>query len=485
MRPILTALSALVISACSVSIALPETSTPAEPVDLLIRDVSVVDVETGLIARDQAVAIRGDTIFAVVADNQADRFQAERTIDADDRYLMPGLWDMHIHFGGEGLEADNIALFPLYVANGVVAVRDAAGDLSAQVLDWRANPPTPVGPRVFTSGPKIEGIAPVWKGVIETGSQVDVDAALDRLQALDVDFVKITDNTLDPQLFLYVVRQAKARGMRTSAHIPMSLTVLEAAEAGLSSIEHLGYLVKAGSPQEAEIAADYAAGQLTYAQAMARYADTFDEATARRTYARLAELGVAVTPTLHGGQVIAWLDRDDHSHDPELAYIGDGLRATYDWRVQRAAQATPEQVEARHRVEAVTARTLPLLRDAGVVLLAGTDAGYLNSYNYPGFSIHSELEAYVAAGLTPREALAASVVNGPRWLGQGDRYVAVAQGRAADLILLDDNPLQDVSATRHPALVVIRGRPLDRPALDALLVEIAGGVRLRRQSAEP
>jgi imidazolonepropionase-like amidohydrolase len=481
MRTFLIAALAALTSACA---AAPRPA--AEPVDLLLTSATVVDVEKGTTTRDQLVAIRGGDIVAVGPEGEANRYRATRTQDLGDRYVMPGLWDMHVHFGGgEALIEENAELMPLFVVNGVVAVRDAAGDLAQQVLDWRDAPPTPDSPRIFTSGPKIEGIAPVWKGVIETGSEADVDAALDRLQALRVDFVKITDNTLKPELFLYAVRAAKARGMKTSAHIPASITVLEAAEAGLSSIEHLDYAMKAGSRDEAAIAADYLAGKYTYAETMRRYADTFDVATARRVYARLAELGTAVSPTLYGSTTLANLDLDDHSHDAGLAYVGPGIRATYDWRVQRAAQATPQQVEDRHFVKEVTSRTLPMLRDAGVTILTGTDAGFLNSFNYPGFSLHDEMALYVTLGLTPREALMGSVVDGPRFLGQGERYGAVAAGKAADLLVLEANPLADIAATRGVHDVVLRGRLIDAAELERMRGEIRARVSAREARFKP
>jgi len=475
------ALAVLIGGATACATAAP---APREQVDLMISDARVVDVATGRVTPGQTVVIRGGDIVAVEADGEASsRFAATRTYDANGRWVMPGLWDNHVHFGGAGLEDENADLMPLYVANGVTAVRDCAGDLALTVLGWRDAPPRDIGPRLFTSGPKIEGLAPVWKGTIETGSEAEVDAALDRLQALHADFVKITDNTLKPELFLYAVRQAKARGMKTSGHIPMGITVLEAAEAGLSTIEHLNYLMKAGSREEAAISADYLAGRYTYAQAMARYAETFDPEVARRVYRRLAELGVMASPTQHGSSTLAWLDRDEHSNDPELAYIGPGIRGTYGWRVERAAQATPEMIAARHQVEAVTLLTLPLLREAGVRILAGTDAGFLNSFNYPGFSLHDELALYVANGLTPREALAASVINGPALMGLSDRYGAVAGGKAADLIVLDADPLADIAATRRINAVVRGGRLLDRPTLDGMLAGIRDGVRAREVNA--
>ncbi|WP_292084338.1 MULTISPECIES: amidohydrolase family protein [unclassified Brevundimonas] len=476
MRTFLIVAAAAFLSACATA-PLTAVETPVETIDLLLTSATVVDVEKGTTTPDQLVAVRGGDIVAVLPEGQASRYRAARTTDLGDRYVMPGLWDMHVHFGGgETLIEENAELMPLYVVNGVVAVRDAAGDLAQQVLDWRDAPPTPDSPRIFTSGPKIEGIAPVWKGVIETGSEADVDAALDRLQALRVDFVKITDNTLKPELFLYAVSEAKKRGMKTSAHIPASITVLEAAEAGLSSIEHLDYAMKAGSRDEAAIAADYLTGKYTYAQTMRRYADTFDVETARRVYARLRELGTAVSPTLYGSTTLANLDLDDHSHDDGLAYVGPGIRATYDWRVERAARATPQQIEDRHFVKEVTSRTLPMLRDAGVVILTGTDAGFLNSFNYPGFSLHDELELYVKLGLTPREALMGSVVDGPRFLNQGARYGAVATGKSADLLVLDANPLVDVSATRRIADLVLRGRLIEGSELERMRGEIRARV---------
>lgn len=485
MRTFLIVAAAALLSACATA-PLRAVETPVETVDLLLTSATVVDVEKGTTTPDQLVAVRGGDIVAVLPEGEANRYRATRTADLGDRYVMPGLWDMHVHFGGgEALIEENAELMPLYVVNGVVAVRDAAGDLAQQVLDWRDAPPTPDSPRIFTSGPKIEGVAPVWKGVIETGSEADIDAALDRLQALRVDFVKITDNTLKPELFLYAVREAKKRGMKTSAHIPASITVLTAAEAGLSSIEHLDYAMKAGSRDEAAIAADYLAGKYTYAQTMRRYADTFDVETARRVYARLRELGTAVSPTLYGSTTLANLDLDDHSHDAGLAYVGPGIRATYDWRVQRAARATPEQVADRHFVKDVTARTLPMLRDAGVVILTGTDAGFLNSFNYPGFSLHDELALYVKLGLTPREALMGSVVDGPRFLNQGERYGAVAAGKSADLLVLEANPLADISATRGVHDVVLRGRLIDALELERMRAEIRARVTARNADFRP
>jgi imidazolonepropionase-like amidohydrolase len=449
------------------------TPAAAENVDLLIRHAAVIDVAAGRATPGQAIAVRGHDIVAVGPDAEiAARYTGARVVDAAGAYAMPGLWDMHVHFGGgEALIAENRALLPVYVAYGITTVRDCAADISEAVLRWRDETAagTLLGPRIFTSGPKLEGPHPIWHGTIEVDSPAQVDAALDRLQAMRVDFVKITDNTLRPEIFLYAVREAHRRGLRTSAHTPYALTIQQAVDAGLSSVEHIDYLIKAGSPQEARIGADYAAGRLTYAQAVDQLTETFDPAYARESYRRLAAAGVAVTPTLNMTRIIAWLNEEDHSHDPALGLIGPGLRATYDWRVQRAAQWTPAQVASHRRDYQLSLRVLPMLRDAGIPILAGTDAGYLNSFNYPGQALHDELARYVEAGLTPAEALRTATITGPAFLGHADRYGALAAGKTADILLLDANPLDDIANTRRIRMVVSQGRALDRDALDQIL----------------
>jgi imidazolonepropionase-like amidohydrolase len=441
--------------------------------DLVIRHATVVDVEKARLVPGQAIATLGNHIVAVGDDADiARKWQAAETVDAGNRYLIPGLWDMHVHFGGgEALIAENQALLPLYVANGITTVRDASGDMPYEVLRWRKEiaDGSLFGPTLLSSGPKIEGVKPVWKGTLEAGSEADVDAAVGKLKSLGVDFVKITDSTLKPELFLYAIKQARAAGFRVSGHIPMALTVGQAVDAGISSIEHLDYAYNPGVKDEAAIATDFAAGRIDRATANARLDAGFDPETAMAAYRDLARRSVSVTPTLNGSRILAYLDRDDHSGDAYLAYVGPRLRETYQWRVDRAARATPAQIAQRHKeYEHVTA-IIPMLQEAGVTLMAGTDAGFLNSFNYPGFGLHDEMSLFVRLGLTPAQALASATRAGPAWFGTLDRNGAIAVGQAADMVLLERNPLVDIGATRAINTVVLRGKPYDRAALDKML----------------
>lgn len=443
--------------------------------DTLIRHATIINIADEKTVPHQAIAIKNDVIVAVGLDEVITKaWKAENTIDVENRYIIPGLWDMHVHFGGgPDLIEENKALLPLYVANGITTIRDCSGDLPNQVLQWREeiNRGKLFGPRLLTSGAKIEGIAPVWKGTIEVGSKADVHKALDRLQQDGVDFVKITENTLKPELFLYALSEAKKRGLQTSGHIPMSLTVQQAIEAGLSSIEHIGYAFKAGSNQEQSIVKDFANEKLTRQQAAQRLRETFDRTTALKAYRTFAQHNVYVTPTLNGSQIITYLDQNNHNDDEYLKYIGPKLRETYNWRIERANKATSEQVKQRHQRFERNANLLSLLQQAGVTVMAGTDAGFLNSFNYPGVGLHDELNLFVKYGLSPVEALRSATQAGPAWFGQQNKYGSISQGKVADIVILNKNPLESIAATRSIETVVMKGQVYDREALDKMMAK--------------
>ena len=204
----LHAVSMVGLGAAGMVATLAARTPQGTPVDLLITRARVVDTRSGAITPGRVIAIRGDTIVAIGDSAEGSRFRARQVIDAAGRHVIPGLWDMHMHFGGgDTLIHENRVLLPLYLAHGVTAVRDAAGDLSSTVLAWRDSVARGLldGPMIFTSGPKIEGKNSIWPGDTEVETQAGVDSALDNLQRLRVDFVKLTDNALKPELFRYAL----------------------------------------------------------------------------------------------------------------------------------------------------------------------------------------------------------------------------------------------------------------------------------------
>ena len=217
--------------------------------------------------------------------------------------------------------------------------------------------------------------------------------------------------------------------------------------------------------------------------ASARLFQTKDTVTALANFKKLASNGTAVVPTMNGSYIIAYLDQNDHKKDEYLKYIGPELKRTYNWRIDRASKDNEKAIENRHAQFEAAASLLPLAEKAGMTILAGTDAGYLNSYNYPGLGLHEELAIMVRYGLTPQAALKASVINGPAFFGLERDFGAVASGKKADLLLLNENPLQNINATRKIFALVRNGKYLDRKVLDKMLDDTESLVK-QKQEAE-
>lgn len=441
-------------------------------VDLAIKSESVINIETGEINTNQAILLKGDSIFALITNDELGNYEVKATVDATGKFIIPGLWDTHVHFGGgDSLISENKDLLPLYIANGITGLRDAAADISPSVLQWRdeINKGKLFGPTIFTSGPKLEGYKSVWLGDLEIGTREEMLAAFDSLQKLKVDFVKITDNTITPEIYLESLKEARHRGMKISGHIPFALTLEEVSDAGLSSVEHLGYALSAGSPRRNELMQKVAAGKMTSAEANQIFMDTFDDSLAMIVYKKIAANGTAFTPTLNISRTLAYLDTDDHSKDEYLNYIGPGLVKTYIWRLTRAANDDAKTIAQRHARYEKVKTILPLLHKAGVMIIAGTDSGYLNSYVYPGRALHEELVLFVEAGLTPLEALQTAILSGPAFLNQSGHFGTFAPGKSADILILNQNPLSDIGATQNINAVVLKGKLYNRMALDSIL----------------
>jgi imidazolonepropionase-like amidohydrolase len=444
-------------------------------IDILITDINIVDVKHNIIHAHQTMAIIKDNIIAVGNAAIKSKYKATNIINGTDKYIMPSLWDMHVHFGGDTLVAENKLLLPLYIAMGVSHVRDCAGDISLDVLNWKdsINKQQLFGPSIFTSGPKLEGIKSIWPGDLEIANEAELKLALDSLQKLKVDFVKITDNTLDPELFLKSIVAARKRGWKVTGHAPATMTIETFSKNGLSAIEHIGYLSRSASSNEEAITKLKAEGKIPSKEATALYLNSFDSTTAMEKFKKLALNGTAVVPTIYGSYVTTYLDMNDHKQDDYLKYLGPALKRTYNWRVQRAANDDAAGILFRHKNFEASASLLPLLYKAGITILAGTDAGYLNSFNYPGKGMHDELAIMVKYGLTPQQALASSIINGPAFFNLSVQFGAIAKGKKAELLLLNGNPLLDIKNTEKIAGVIRQGKYYDRKALDLILSKLA------------
>ena len=433
--------------------------------DVVINHVTLVDVLTGQLTPNQVVAIaRGKIVEVQPADQNS--YAARQYVNGNGRYLIPGLWDMHVHFrGGDSLAAANKKSLTMYLAHGVTTVRDAGGDLTPSIFEWRQamDAGRLAGPRIFTSGPKIDGPKAYWPGSLEVETPAQIRRALDSLQRLKVDYVKIYDSRISGPAYLETIRQAQRRGLKTTGHMPYSVTLAEAVKRGLDATEHLYYVLKACSGQEDSLTA-LVRNSLSTSKPLGLFAvlpavlDTYSPAAAARTFALMARHRTAAVPTLYIGRTLARLSENDHAHDSLLAYIDPRIRATYQRRLASARQQPPATRALNQQLEAKFMSLVPQLQAAGVPILAGSDAGPFNSFVYPGASLHGELELLVQAGLTPLQALQAATVNGARFMGVAGRTAAIAPGRDADLVLLTGNPLENIANVRNIDAVIARGK---------------------------
>lgn len=442
--------------------------TPARAQEpLALTHVTIVDVETGGLRPGQTVLIDGSRITWTGADADARIPRGARVVDAPGRYVIPGLWDMHVHAAREGRARH---FWPLFLAHGVTGVREMGSYLDT-LQHWRAQARTPGSgaPRIVWSSPMLDGSPTSWRhgyGVADSAAAV---AAVDSMRALGFDFLKVYDR-LPREAYFAIAARARQRGIPFAGHVPDDVTTAEASDAGQRSIEHTGDFIALecvpGGVRalEALIAAEVSGAPRDTLEAaldrLRRAADAGpDPAACRDLHARLARNGTWLTPTftVHRGRGGA-VDADD----PRMRYVPPALAQR--WRDDHGAPGEDER-----RIARLQAASVALAHRAGVGILAGTDASD-EAFVFAGSGLHDELRYLVdEGGLTPLEALRAATLNPARYLGAADSLGSVRAGRLADLVVLDANPLEDIRNTTRIFAVVANGRLIDATERERLL----------------
>ena len=457
---------ALLLAACA------RRPTKLEIYDVVINHVTIVDVLTGELKPNQVVAIAKGKIVEI---QQADKdsYAAKQYVNGNGRYLIPGLWDMHVHFrGGDTLIAANKKSLTLFLAHGITTVRDAGGDLTPSIYQWRNEMGAGriAGPNIFTSGPKIDGPQAYWPGSLEVETPAQIRQALDSLQRLKVDYVKIYESKISGEAFLNTIKYAQRRGLKTTGHMPYSVKLSDAVKSGLDATEHLYYVFKACSSKEDSLTALVQASLKTpkplglFAMLPAVY-DTYSPAAATRIFRLMAQHKTATVPTLHIQKTLAELQGNDHSQDTLRAYIDPKIQATYARRLASARQQSPTANAFSRKLNTKFMSLIPLMQAEGVSILAGSDSGPFNSFIYPGASLQDELLLLVQSGLTPLQALQTATVNGAKFMGVLNHTGTIAPGKDADLLLLTANPLENIANIKKIDTVVSRGKAYPAPTL--------------------
>lgn len=421
--------------------------------DLLILNATIIDVKTGTLNNGSFIAISNDTIRLSGKMNNMNKLESLETIDVDNKYVMPGLWDMHVHFrGGDSLIRENKNLLPLFLSHGVTTIRDAGGDITPSIMKWRnqLRNKTLDGPNIFTSGPKLDGPKPTWEGSINIVDSSQIKMALDSLEAIDVDYVKLYNYNLSKEIFYNILKEAEKRGLKTTGHVPETANLMEAIAYGLDGEEHMFSSLQACSK--------LVDGRLE-----------FDSKIAEEVYAKMASKDFYITPTLHIGKILTEILDTNHSSDELLPFIGKGIQKTYQMRINSAIKRKAEGSDLGAKTEKQFSEMIVPMYQAGINLLAGSDCGPFNSYTYPGESLHGELIILVEAGLTPQQALKCSIINGPKFFGLENYYGSMESNTVADLIVLDKNPLENIENIEEINTVINKGKVLSRESIGQIL----------------
>jgi imidazolonepropionase-like amidohydrolase len=451
----------LILGAC---IVLP---TPGHGAALAFTHVTVIDVAGGPAKHDMTVVTDKGYIAAIGSSARLRLPAGARVIPARGKYLIPGLWDMHVHtVFGDWLPRNERVTLPLFVANGVTGVRDMGGDLPV-LKEWRAAIAAGrlLGPRMVIAGPMLDGPVPRFPSSAPVATPADARRIVDELQAGGVDFIKI-QSLVPRDGYFAAAAEAKKLGITFVGHVPDAVRASEASDAGQKSIEHFTGIFEGASTIEDQL--------IVGPKSLGVNVKTFDPERARRLVELMAKNQTWQVPTLvwERGQ---WLvDAIDKTHDPLTQY------APHVWKDQTWPMFVREIMEGmdtdplpvrEHFVQMELDMTLAMFR-AGVPFMAGTDTA-AGVHVFPGFSLHEELALFVKAGLTPLQALQTATLNPARFLGRVVDMGSIDEGKVADLVLLDANPLDDINNTRRIRGVLLAGRYFDRAALDRMLQLVA------------
>jgi Amidohydrolase family len=454
----------MLVGLCS-SYALAQNKT--DDSILVIAHVNIVDVASGTIHPNETVVVEGDRIIQIGKVIAIHSPKHQHLINGQGKYLIPGLWDMHVHtMFGDWIPGGKQVSLPLFVANGVTGVRDMGGDLDT-LLAWRKEiaAGTLIGPRMVIAGPMLDGPKPRFPDSVSLASPEQARKTVDDLKSRGVDFIKVQSFILRDEYFA-VADEAKKQHLTLVGHVPDVIRASEASDAGQKSIEHLTGIFEGCSTRED----DFLKGPKTPKQ----FLDSYDQTKCSALIAQLARNHTWQVPTLvwERGQ---WLvDVIDYSQWPELKYAPQSWQKK-SWPVftkSIIAELDTDPVAARRQFVQKELDVVAAMRNAGVQFMAGTDTAAAVAV-LPGSSVHTELEYFVEAGFTPAEALRTATLNPAIFLGEEPERGTVEKGKIADLVLLDANPLDDIHNTRKISAVILNGRLLDRAALDSMLSKVA------------
>ncbi len=431
-----------VIAFCLVLTPLSTAQHKPAPALIVITHATVINPGTSSVQANRTIVITGDHITSVSDTAKFQSPKIARVIDATGQYLIPGLWDMHVHSAfGDWFPGGRDIILPLFIANGVTGVRDMGGDVPV-LLEWRkeiADGQT-IGPRMIISGPMLDGYLP--------NSKLRFPSSI-------------------------AAAEAHKQGLPIVGHVPDKVRIEEVVEAGQKSIEHLMGIFEGCSTEEGKFIKGEGNLKLLLTTQDQQRCDTLIQL--------LAQNQTWQVPTLAWQRGGTFLDQRDLKHQPLDKYVPVYWRDVT-WR-RFSDEMMPELLRdplaLRQQYFTRNLQMVGALHHAGVPFMAGTDAAP-GVYIMPGFSLHDELANFVEAGFTPMESLQTATSNPAKFLGMEVSFGSVETGKIADLVLLSANPLDDIRNTQKINVVIAHGRLFDRAALDQILMKVEAAAKQQK-----
>ncbi|HWZ45305.1 MAG TPA: amidohydrolase family protein [Candidatus Saccharimonadales bacterium] len=470
---LLRSIGTIAVSLLLTPFILGQSKSASTPI--VITHATVINPGTSSVRTDQTVVVRGGRITSVAATVGFQPPKNALVIDATGQFLIPGLWDMHVHSAfGDWFPGGRDIILPLFIANGVTGVRDMGGDIPV-LSKWRKEIAAGqiIGPRMVISGPMLDGYLPGGKlrfpssvAVTSTASAV---AAVDSLKKQGVDFIKV-QSVISRDDYMAAAAEARKQGLPIVGHVPDKVRIAEAVAAGQKSIEHLMGLFEGCSTEEDK----FIQGEGNLKMMLTTQDSQRCDALTRL----LAQSQTWQVPTLAWQRGGTFLDQRDLKHQPLDKYVPAYWRDVT-WRRftdEMMPDLLHDPLALRQEYFARNLQMVGVLHHAGVPFMAGTDAAP-GVYIMPGFSLHDELANFVEAGLTPMESLQTATSNPAKFLGMEAALGSIDPGKIADLVLLSANPLEDIRNTQKITAVIVHGRLLDRAALDQVLMKVEAAAK--------
>lgn len=419
-----------------------------------IKNINIVDVQNGGVLANQNVLIEGNKIKAIYLE-EVDVPDSTQIIDGEAKYLMPGLWDMHGHFLGNYQE-----YAPLLIANGVTGIREMSGEYST--LD-SVKKEIAIGnkffPDIYSAGNIIEGRPKWWNWSVLVQNKIEAVKEVENQLEQGIDFIKIYTG-LNRESYFAIAEKCRQVGKPFAGHIPSSVSMWEAIDAGQQSSEHLYGLLEACIPDIGQLKNKPVFGTEHYQCLLDNFQrEKFDSLTRK-----LANSNTWLCPTLTMVKNYSMLDNPELKNDPRMKYMPkEDLRW---WNRGNAYEKSHYDVCRSHfKLEQ---GLLGDLEKAGVKIIAGTD--FKNPYCYPGFSLHDELELMVDGGMSVLSVLQSATSNAAKFINRENEFGSIEMGKTASLLLLDANPLANISNTKKISGVFQRGKYYNKKDLEEILL---------------